>query len=39
VTFSETRRPLTLAYLAGLLEGEGAFLKPPPSRPSSRPPC
>ena len=33
VTFKETRRPTTLAYLAGLLEGEGSFLRPPPSSP------
>jgi hypothetical protein len=33
VTFKETRRPTTLAYLAGLLEGEGSFLRPPPSTP------
>lgn len=33
VTFKETRQPTTLAYLAGLLEGEGSFLRPPPSSP------
>ncbi len=33
VTFAETRQATTLAYLAGLLEGEGSFLRPPPSSP------
>lgn len=31
--FAAARRPTTLAYLAGLLEGEGSFLCPPPSKP------
>ena len=29
--FGAIRRPTTLSYLAGLLEGEGSFLRPPPS--------
>jgi LAGLIDADG-like domain len=31
--FADDRRKTTLSYLAGLLEGEGSFLKPPPSSP------
>lgn len=33
-TFATTRRATTLAYLAGLLDGEGSFLCPPPSMPN-----
>lgn len=33
-TFKDCRRRTTLSYLAGLLEGEGSFMKPSPSGPN-----
>jgi hypothetical protein len=32
--FPQTRHPVVISYLAGLLEGEGSFLRPPPSLPN-----
>jgi len=34
LSFANARRNTMLSYLAGLLEGEGSFLQPPPSSPN-----
>lgn len=33
-SFTTIRRPTTLSYLAGLLEGDGSFMRPSPSTPN-----